>query len=110
MTHISIIKSNEDDYRGFTCTGHSGYADSGKDIVCAAISVLVINTINSLDQLARMELKIVTNEKEGLIDCRFTSLGNEKAKLLMDSMILGLKEIKKQYGKKYLDITFVKES
>ena len=61
MTHVSIIKTRNGEYRGFNCIGHSGYADAGEDIVCAAISVLVINTINSLDQLAGEKFKLVTN-------------------------------------------------
>ena len=106
MTHVSIIKTRNGEYRGFNCIGHSGYADAGEDIVCAAISVLVINTINSLDQLAGEKFKLVTNEEEGLIDCRFEKNINEKSKLLLDSMVLGLGEIKKQYGKTFIDLTF----
>lgn len=106
MTHVSIIKTRNGEYKGFNCIGHSGYADAGEDIVCAAISVLVINTINSLDQLAGEKFKLVTNEEEGLIDCRFEKNINEKSKLLLDSMVLGLEEIKKQYGKTFIDLTF----
>ena len=106
MTHVSIIKTRNGEYKGFNCIGHSGYADAGEDIVCAAISVLAINTINSLDQLAGEKFKLVTNEEEGLIDCRFEKNINEKSKLLLDSMVLGLGEIKKQYGKTFIDLTF----
>ena len=106
MTHVSIIKTRNGKYKGFNCIGHSGYADAGEDIVCAAISVLVINTINSLDQLAGEKFKLVTNEEEGLIDCRFEKDINEKSRLLLDSMVLGLEEIKKQYGKTFIDLTF----
>ena len=106
MTHVSIIKTRDGRYRGFNCIGHSGYADAGEDIVCAAISVLVINTINSLEVLADEKVQLVTNETEGLIDCRLTDTNNEKSQLLLASMILGLQEIKKQYGKTYIDLTF----
>ena len=106
MTHVSIIKTRNGEYKGFNCIGHSGYADAGEDIVCAAISVLVINTINSLDQLAGEKFKLVTNEEDGLIDCRFENMINDKSKLLLDSMVLGLQEIKKQYGKTFIDLTF----
>lgn len=106
MTHVSIIKTRNGEYKGFNCIGHSGYADAGEDIVCAAISVLVINTINSLDRLAGEKFKLVTNEEEGLIDCRFEKNINEKSRLLLDSMVLGLGEIKKQYGKTFIDLTF----
>ena len=106
MTHVSIIKTRNGEYKGFNCIGHSGYADAGEDIVCAAISVLVINTLNSLEQLAGERFKLVTNEEEGLIDCRFEKNINEKSVLLLDSMVLGLQEIKKQYGKTFIDLTF----
>ena len=106
MTHVSIIKTRNGEYKGFNCIGHSGYAEAGEDIVCAAVSVLVINTINSLDRLAGEKFKLVTNEEEGLIDCRFEKCINEKSQLLLDSMVLGLQEIKKQYGKTFIDLTF----
>ena len=70
------------------------------------ISVLVINTINSLEELSGEKLSVTLNEEEGLVDCRFLTQINEKSVLLMDSLILGLKGIKKQYGKEYLDLTF----
>ena len=42
MTKIVIRKTNGR-YSGFSCSGHAGYAESGSDIVCAAVSVLVIS-------------------------------------------------------------------
>ena len=75
--------------------------------MCASVSVLVINTINALEEIAKEEIEVVTNEKEGLIYCAFanTSL-NEKAKVLMDSMVLGIDGISKEYGQKYLKLKF----
>lgn len=86
--------------------GHSGFAESGKDIVCASISILVINTINSLEELAAEDMETTTNEETGFIDCRFHSDLSEKGVLLIDSMILGLSGIAVQYGRKYLVIKF----
>ncbi len=106
MTHVSIFKTGKGEYRGFNCIGHSGYADAGEDIVCAAISVLVINTINSLERLVGEDFKLVTNEEEGLIDCRFEKGINAKSVLLLDSMVLGLTEIREQYGETFIDLTF----
>lgn len=40
-----------------TCEGHSGYADSGADIVCAAISILV-HSFAELSMKLGMEKKI----------------------------------------------------
>ena len=97
MTTIVIFKSN-DSYRGFTCMGHAGFGQSGSDIVCAAISVLVINTLNSIEELAKEKMITESDEKEGYIECHFPDEINEKTKLLMDSMVMGLKEIERNYS------------
>ena len=72
MTTIVIRKTSERDYRGFTCMGHAEYARRNQpDIVCAAVSVLVTNTINSLTELAGEKVNLVTNEETGFIKCDF---------------------------------------
>ena len=105
MTTI-LVKKTKDSYRGFTCTGHAGYAESGYDIVCAAVSVLVINTINAIEAFAKDPMEVVAGEEDGEIDVVFLNPVNERTALLMDTMILGLKDIEKQYGKKYLRLKF----
>ena len=106
MTHISVYRTKEGKYRGITCIGHAGYADSGEDIVCAAVSALVINTNNSLEKLAGITPAVSVNEEEGLMDLRWCADENERMQLLMDSLLLGLTGIMNQYGKTYLDLTF----
>ena len=106
MTTITIYKSNNNLYKGFTCKGHAGFANSGKDIVCASISVLVINTLNSMDELVHEEMDVKSDETTGYIECRFPKEISEQSKLLMDSMILGLTDIVNLYGKKYLKLRF----
>ena len=99
MTTIVIFKSN-DSYKGFTCMGHAGFSLSGSDIVCASISILVINTINSIEELAKEEIVTESDENEGYIECHFPNQINDKTKLLMDSMVMGLKNIEQNYGKR----------
>ena len=96
MTKILVRKTSTGAYTGFTCIGHSGFAQAGNDIVCASISVLVINAINSIEQFAKEKMSVITNEEEV----------NEKTTLLMDSLLLGLREVKEQYGSKYLKLQF----
>lgn len=106
MTKVIIEKSKNEEYKGFTCKGHSGFAVSGKDIVCASISVLVINTINSMERLAKEDIEVAADETAGAIRCRMKKPLSDKGKLLMDSMILGLSQIAEQYGRKYLIVKF----
>ena len=105
MTTITIYKSNENGYRRFTCKGHSGFAMSGKDIVCASISILVINTINSLEEITHEEMVVKDDEATGFIDCQFPNRISLQSEVLLDSMILGLKTIAEQYGK-YVRLKF----
>ena len=97
MTTI-LIRKTKDSYQGFNCIGHAGYADAGSDIICAAVSVLVFNTLNTMN--------VVTNDEAGLVDVVFESPVSDRAKLLLDTMILGLTGIEKQYGKKFLRLKF----
>lgn len=94
------IKDNK--YCGFSCTGHAGYGYKGNDIVCAAVSTLVINTANAIEKLT--DCDFVSSDDGNYIIYTFKSEPDDKASLLMDSLVLGLKEIQKEYGKKYLDL------
>ncbi len=93
------VLTHNGSYHSFSCMGHAGFEDIGKDIVCAAVSMLVINTANSLDKLTDNR---ITATDDKYIQWEFMDIPDEKGKLLMDSMVMGLKEIEKQYGNNYL--------
>ena len=91
--------------------GHAGYAKKHlfykePDILCAAISVTVINTINSLENLAHEELSVMQNEETGFIKCDFNSYLQDKSVFLIDSMVLCLENLSKEYGEQYLQVKF----
>ncbi len=106
MTTITIIKSKSGEYKRISCTGHAGYARAGSDIVCSAISVLVINTINSLDVLTKNRIEVKSDEETGMIECCFADKLDEAGILLLDSMILGLQGVVSEYGRKHLKLIF----
>ena len=103
MTSITVIKE-DDRILAFTCNGHAKYASESEDIVCAAISILVINTINSIETLTDTQPIVETDQKSGYIHCSFEEDVTDDATLLLNSMILGLSQIKEQYGTKYIDV------
>ncbi len=49
MTTLTLLKKQQE-YVGFRCEGHSGYAEEGEDIVCAAISSMTQFCINCAEQ------------------------------------------------------------
>ncbi|MHC3376723.1 ribosomal-processing cysteine protease Prp [Ligilactobacillus equi] len=84
---------------GFELTGHAGYGVEGEDIVCAAVSVLTISTVNSLEQLAKVELDIDERPLEGGYLRVELKTDNDEAQLLLASLRLGLADIAQQYRK-----------
>ena len=110
MTVVDIFRDKEGRYLGFACTGHADDdAEEGEDIVCAGISVLTINTINSLEVLAKARIRYTAAQEGGALTCRFESPPDEKATLLVDSMLLGLRSIRDTYGGEYLVINCKEE-
>ena len=112
MTTVIVYK-NSNNYKGFVCMGHANYAKKRlfryePDILCASISTLVINTLNSLEQLAgELEnMTVTTNEETGFIKCDFENPVHEKSVLLLDAMLFGLKQLSKEYGTEYLQVKF----
>ena len=107
MTKITIFRNHDGEYLGFDCLGHAGYADEGEDIVCAGISALVINTINSIERFTDDETSSVSDEESGTIEFRFGKIPSHDASLLLDSMILGLEDIEdSEEYESYIDIIF----
>ena len=106
MITVTFHKTRTGEYKDFVCSGHAGFDEYGKDIVCASVSVLVINTINSLEELAREKIVVDSDEKSGRIYCRFEAPLQEKSKVLVDSLVLGISQIAGQYGEKYCKLKF----
>ena len=103
MTKITVYQRKEH-IIGYQMIGHTGYADAGSDIYCSAISVLAINTANSLETLAGAKLS--AEEQDGFIKVRLLSEPDEKSDLLFDSLVLGLRGILDNNGKKFLKVNF----
>ena len=103
MITATIVKKPSGEYVGFQISGHAGYEEAGKDIVCAAVSCLAINTANSIEALT--EDATHGQEEDGLLRFRLIGGCSEKSKLLLDSLVLGLNSIREQYGKEYLRIS-----
>ena len=107
MIKITVYENSEQEYTAFHCIGHAEYAEAGEDIVCAAVSVLVINTINSLEEITGEEMEVTAEENSGLIRCFFARQPlKETSRVLIDSLVLGLTRIEEQYGKKHCRLHF----
>ena len=89
MITVTVTKKNNS-YTEFTSKGHAGYAEEGQDIICAAVSVLVINTVNSLETLTHDQISV--KKRNGTFFVFLLEPVSEEGRLLMDSLVLGLTE------------------
>ncbi|MBQ1598285.1 MAG: ribosomal-processing cysteine protease Prp [Candidatus Weimeria sp.] len=106
MIRVTVTK-HHGTYTGIVCDGHAGFSEYGTDIVCAACSMLVINTINSLDAITHTAMDVVS-EESGHLEVVFQKRLDDRELVLLDAMILGLTQVRKEYGKSYLKF-YIKE-
>ncbi len=107
MIKIAIYKNAEHLITGFQVSGHSGYAEAGSDIVCSAVSALVINTINSIQQFTSDQFRLEQDEKTGYIEFHVVSPISNNSNLLLSSLALGLQGISEEYSE-YIKLSQVK--
>ena len=68
MTTLRIYRKDQINV-GFECSGHSGYAEAGSDIVCAAISTAVQYCIQCGESIDQAVLALESDEDQALIRC-----------------------------------------
>ncbi|MFR1298730.1 MAG: ribosomal-processing cysteine protease Prp [Blautia massiliensis (ex Durand et al. 2017)] len=73
MITIKVRKKNGS-YEEFISKGHAGYAEAGQDIVCAAVSALIITTVNSLEKFTD-DTSLMCRTKDGSVYIHLT--GND---------------------------------
>ena len=54
----------EDRITGFSVSGHSGYAEAGSDIVCAAVSAVVTMAEATINDVCGAKAKVRVKEQE----------------------------------------------
>ena len=93
-------------FTGVELSGHAGYAESGRDIVCAAVSALVLNMANSVEAFTEDGFEGEMDEQTGAFSFHFTAEISPESQLLMNSLVLGLRNIEKEYGERHIIIRF----
>ena len=106
MTKVTIFRNLKNECVGFEVIDHAGYAEEGSDIVCAAISILTINTMNAIEQFTDVDFTQEVDEESCAI--RFMVYKSTKeTTLLMETMVLGLQTLEDDNNyTEYIDIIF----
>ena len=104
MVNVTIYKK-EGLIEGFHFSGHAGYAEHGKDIVCAGVSALVLNAINSIEEFTEDKFTCEVQEESGDVTFHLVETPSREASLLLDSLVLGVTGIRDTY-RKYITLNF----
>lgn len=75
-------------------SGHAGYAEPGKDIVCAGVTALTQALIQSIDDLTDDEIEYRISP--GKVEVEYRNL-SEKSKTLVDSFFIGVSMIADEF-------------
>ncbi len=80
----AVLYREGEDLTGCRAEGHSGWAEAGNDIVCAAVSILTCTCVNALESVCGVIPRITEhNEKKGILAFELperTEAANEKKK------------------------------
>ena len=66
MTRCEFFTENER-ITGFSVSGHSGYAEAGSDIVCAAISAVVTMAEATINEVCGAKAKVRVKEEDARV-------------------------------------------
>lgn len=98
MIKVKIVKRASGQPLKVVLTGHAGSGDYGYDVMCASVSTLCLNLLNSLEVLADYRPSYDLNQKEGgYLQIDFSDLeqapNKETARILYDSFQLGVSQL-----------------
>lgn len=101
---VNILRDESGRAIGIHSLGHADYGDGKIDIVCAAISALELNFVNSVNELTNAKFDVHLSKEKGSFDFKLLGERNEKAELLLQSLLMGYQAVQEAYGETYLMI------
>ena len=106
MIKVTVYRRSADQtLKGLRIHGHAGYAEYGSDIICAGVSALATNLVNSIEAFTKDEIVTHVDEEIGLLEFKFRHIPSHDAILLTDACILGIETIQKENAE-YIRLIF----
>ena len=104
MTRVDF--TNQDGrITGFCCEGHSGYAEAGADIVCAAVSTAVKFAEHTIVDVLGEHAKTKVSEKDAKITLTLpaTCEDEEAVQAVLTGLMLTLCDLRDEYPE-YIEV------
>ena len=98
MTRCEFFTEDER-ITGFSVSGHSGYAEAGSDIVCAAISAAVAMAEATINDVCGAKAKVRVKEDDARITLTLPSSCDEEeaVQAVLSGMMLTLISLREDY-------------
>lgn len=104
MTKIKIFRDQNGHIFKYEISGHADFDDYGKDILCAAISVLSQTSILALEKVCKIsqsDIKFCIDEDTGylklILSKSLSKNQRESANIVLETMVVGLSDLRDQY-------------
>ncbi len=98
---VAFFRRPDGALTGYRAEGHTGYAEAGEDIVCAAVSALTQTTLNGLKNVLKAPVMFDIDDQAALLEARLTPEASEaqvrQAQLLLQTLLEGLQAIERSY-------------
>ena len=98
MTRCEFFTEN-DRITGFTVSGHSGYAEAGSDIVCAAVSAVVTMAEATINDVLGAKAKVRVKDEQARISLTLPVSCDEEESVqaVLTGMMLTLAGLRDDY-------------
>lgn len=101
MIEVLFIRNLQGKLTSFTVQGHAGFAPHGQDIVCSAVSAIAQTTVYGMDRVLGINPQVLV--REGFLECKIPEGALapkelEKVEVLLETMLVGLQEIQRDYS------------
>ena len=99
MTRCEFF-TEEDRITGFSVSGHSGYAEAGSDIVCAAVSAVVTMAEATINDVCGAKAKVRVGENEARITLKLPKSCDEEetVQAVLAGMMVTLINLQEDYS------------
>ena len=106
MTKIVFHKRGEDFVR-IVSEGHTGYAQQGEDIVCAALSALVQGAAIGILKVVGVKAEYRVNEEKGSLDLVIPKeIGTQEqhdCNVILGTLLASVKDLREGYSE-YIEV------
>jgi len=102
MTKIKFFKTR-DYFTGYECRGHTGYAEFGKDILCAALSGMTQSCMLGLTKVLGINIDLKKEDDDGYLKIELPKNLEESkflnAQVLLNTLYVSIEDLIDGYSK-----------